>query len=199
MPESKLPDLQGSLVKLVVPSPDQDCLLLSDWTRDSGYFRFAMDEPARYRYPETQKKWLEESAQNGYPFMIVTQAENRTIGELEIGAINSISGNAWLGIGIGERDFWGKKFGSEAVDLAMVFAFSILNLHRLSLKVNSYNNRAFKAYENLGFKVEGIERKSILRDGRRWDMIYMGIMKADWLSISLPFLEGDQDQASLNE
>jgi RimJ/RimL family protein N-acetyltransferase len=183
MGEMKPSYFQGKLVRLVAPVPDQDCIPLSDWTRDSTYWRYAMDEPAHYRYPETQKKWLEDIGQSGYPFMIVTQAENKTIGEIEIGTINAASGNAWLGIGIGERAFWGKKYGREAVELAMEFAFSVLNLHRLSLNVYVYNVRAIKLYEKLGFRVEGIERKMLLRDGQRWDVIYMGILKDEWLAL----------------
>ena len=183
MAELKVPYFRGKLVRLVVPVPDKDSILLSDWTRDSSYFRFASDVPARYRYPETQKRWLEEIGLSGYVFMIVTQVENKTIGEIEIDGINPCSGNAWLGIGIGDRDFWGKKYGSEAVELMMGFAFLVLNLHRLSINVFAYNQRAIKAYERLGFKFEGIERTMLLRDGQRWDVIYMGILKDEWLLV----------------
>ena len=65
----------------------------------------------------------------------------------------------------------------------MGFAFLVLNLHRLSINVFAYNQRAIKAYERLGFKFEGIERKMLLRDGQRWDVIYMGILKDEWLLV----------------
>ena len=172
---------QGELVKLVVPDLDRDGVLLSDWTRDSEYFRLAMAEPAHYRYPDSQKKWLEEANQQGYLMMIVTQADQKTIGEVELCDINPASGNAWLSIGIGERDFWGKKYGREAVKLIMDYAFMILNLQRLSLNVFEYNKRALKVYQKLGFVIEGCEKKWLNRDGKRWDMIYMGILKQDWL------------------
>jgi RimJ/RimL family protein N-acetyltransferase len=174
---------QGKLVRLVTPTLDEDSILLSDWTRDSGYFRFAMNEPARFRYPATIKKWFEDTKQNGYPFMVVTQAENKKIGEIEIDGINHLSGNSWLGIGIGERSYWGKGYGSEAVALMLDFAFLWLNLHRVSLNVFEYNSRGIRAYEKIGFKVEGRKRKALLRDGQRWDVIYMGILKEEWLTI----------------
>jgi RimJ/RimL family protein N-acetyltransferase len=174
---------QGKWVRLVAPIPAEDAVLLSDWTRDSGYFRLAIDEPARFRYPQTQKKWLEETSQKGYPFMVVTQAEDKKIGEVELDGFNAVCAHAWLGIGIGERDYWGKGYGSEAVGLVLDFAFLWLNLHRVSLSVNEYNPRALRAYEKIGFKMEGTQRKALFRDGRRWDMIYMGILKDEWISL----------------
>jgi RimJ/RimL family protein N-acetyltransferase len=174
---------QGKLVRLITPIPEEDSILLSDWTRDSGFFRFAMGEPARYRYPVTIKKWFEETSQSGYPFMVVTQVENKKIGEIEIDGINHISGNGWLGIGIGERNYWGKGYGSEAITLILDFAFLWLNLHRVSLDVFEYNTRGVRAYEKLGFKLEGRKRGALLRDGQRWDLLYMGILKDEWIDM----------------
>jgi RimJ/RimL family protein N-acetyltransferase len=174
---------QGKLVRLITPIPEEDSILLSDWTRDSGFSRFAMGEPARYRYPVTIKKWFEETSQSGYPFMVVTQVENKKIGEIEIDGINHLSGNGWLGIGIGERSYWGKGYGSEAIILILDFAFLWLNLHRVSLDVFEYNTRGVRAYEKLGFKLEGRKRGALLRDGQRWDLLYMGILKDEWIDM----------------
>jgi hypothetical protein len=35
-------------------------------------------------------------------------------------------------------------------------------------------------YEKVGFKHEGRMRAALNRDGRRWDLIYMGILRAEW-------------------
>jgi len=62
------------------------------------------------------------------------------------------------------------------------YAFSELNLHRVTLGVFSYNTRAIRSYEKAGFNFEGIERSVILRDGSRSDVIIMGILRDEWLN-----------------
>jgi RimJ/RimL family protein N-acetyltransferase len=55
-----------------------------------------------------------------------------------------------------------------------------LNLYRVSLDVFAYNLRAIRCYEKAGFVVEGRARQFLNRDGRRWDLIYMGILGEEW-------------------
>ena len=175
--------LVGKKVKLVAPNEEQDAVTLSNWTRDSEYWRLCLAEPARFRYPAGQIKWIKEAKQNGYLFMIKTQPQDVIIGQIEISEINRTSANGWLSISIGDREYWGKKYGVEAIQLMMDFGFTTLNLHRISLTVFSYNGRAIKAYQKVGFKMEGSEKEALWRDGKRWDIIYMGILKGEWQDI----------------
>ena len=61
------------------------------------------------------------------------------------------------------------------------YAFEELNLYRVSLNVFGYNPRAIHTYEKIGFQHEGFQREVLDRDGQRWDLIYMGILRAEWL------------------
>ena len=45
----------------------------------------------------------------------------------------------------------------------------------------SYNVRAIRAYEKAGFRIEGRQREAILRDGRYWDEIQMGVLVDEWV------------------
>ena len=66
--------------------------------------------------------------------------------------------------------------------LVLRYAFTELNLRRVTLNVFEYNPRAIRCYEKLGFQHEGRVRKYLNREGRRWDLMYMGIMKEEWLA-----------------
>jgi RimJ/RimL family protein N-acetyltransferase len=66
------------------------------------------------------------------------------------------------------------------MELALNFAFRELNLYRVQLTVFSYNERALKLYEKMGFKREGVFRDFIQRDGRRHDMILFGLLRREW-------------------
>ncbi|MCK4899416.1 MAG: GNAT family N-acetyltransferase, partial [Anaerolineales bacterium] len=76
---------------------------------------------------------------------------------------------------------WGKGFGTDAVSVILRYAFHELNLHRVSLGVFEYNRRARRSYEKVGFSVEGRIRGDMLRQGRRWDVFIMGILREEWL------------------
>jgi RimJ/RimL family protein N-acetyltransferase len=92
------------------------------------------------------------------------------------------NGDAFVGIGIGDRELWGKGYGTEAMKLMLRFAFQELNLRRVSLNTFEYNPRAVHSYEKAGFVHEGCERDWLHREGRRWDLIYMGILREEWLA-----------------
>ena len=60
------------------------------------------------------------------------------------------------------------------------YAFEELGLHRLTLNVFAYNTRAIRAYEKIGYQVEGRVPESIHREGKRWDMVFMGLLREEW-------------------
>ncbi len=102
------------------------------------------------------------------------------IGEIDLSGINWASGESIVGIGIGDRNDWGKGYGTDAMRVILRFAFEELNLHRVFLNTFEYNPRALRAYEKCGFKHEGRVRGMLNRDGKRWDVIYMGILREEW-------------------
>ena len=92
-------------------------------------------------------------------------------------------GEGWVGIGLGERDYWGNGYGTDAMRLMLRFAFDELNLWRVSLGVFAYNPRAIRSYEKAGFRREGLVRGDCRRDGQRWDSVFMGILRDEWLKL----------------
>jgi GNAT superfamily N-acetyltransferase len=81
---------------------------------------------------------------------------------------------------IGEHDAWGHGYGSEATRLMVDHAFGALGLHRVALLVFAFNERAIRAYQRVGFVVEGRARQAIWRDGQWWDEIHMSVLEPDW-------------------
>ena len=60
------------------------------------------------------------------------------------------------------------------------YAFDELNLKRVTLNVFDYNPRAIRSYEKAGFKLEGRQREALHKDGQRYDILYMGILRDEW-------------------
>ena len=67
--------------------------------------------------------------------------------------------------------------------LIVQFGFDELGLHRLTLGVHSYNPRARRVYEKIGFVYEGQIRDETLREGRRYGGDYMGILRSEWQAL----------------
>jgi RimJ/RimL family protein N-acetyltransferase len=44
--------------------------------------------------------------------------------------------------------------------------------------------RALKSYDKVGFRLEGRTRKDVLREGRRTDTFWMGILRDEWLQLN---------------
>jgi RimJ/RimL family protein N-acetyltransferase len=68
------------------------------------------------------------------------------------------------------------------MNVLLRFAFHEINLRRVTLTVFEYNPRAIRSYEKAGFYHEGRVRCLLNREGRRWDLLYMGILREEWLS-----------------
>ena len=87
---------------------------------------------------------------------------------------------AEMGIHIGEKDFWDKGFGTNAMRLLLKHGFENLNLHRLWLRVYEPNQRAVRAYEKAGFKLEGKFREGQFLEGKYVDVIIMSVLQTEW-------------------
>lgn len=88
--------------------------------------------------------------------------------------------NAEFGIMIGEKSYWNKGYGTEAVKLLVSHGFQTLNLHRIWLRVFATNPRAIKAYQKAGFTHEGTKRQAEYLDGQYVDVLIMSILRPEW-------------------
>jgi RimJ/RimL family protein N-acetyltransferase len=170
----------GTLVRLTAPRPD-DKEVMARWSHDADYLRHLDDDPARPRPADYYTEDKEDKSRDWrkFEFRIRTLAEDKLIGFIEL-FMQWNQQTAWLGIGIGEADYRGKGYGSDALRVVVSYAFRELGLYRVSLSVFSYNQRAIRAYEKVGFVHEGTLRSALYRDGQRFDMLLMGILRPEW-------------------
>jgi RimJ/RimL family protein N-acetyltransferase len=173
--------LTGKMVCLKALETDKHALALERWMQDSEYSRLLNSEPAVVWPAKQIQEWMDKEFNPDTIFFSIHSLEDdRLIGDTALGGFDWPAGNAWVGIGLGDREFWGKGYGTDAMRLVLHFAFMELNLNRVTLDVFEYNPRAIRSYENAGFKHEGRGRAWLNREGRRWDMVYMGILRHEW-------------------
>ncbi|WLD93255.1 GNAT family N-acetyltransferase [Alkalihalobacillus sp. AL-G] len=162
---------------------EEDLETVSKWYQDDEYMRCMDALPSFPMLPRDFKEWVElkPREQKGYVFAIRLKEDDRVLGWVDVNDILWPHRNAWLAIGIGERELWQKGIGYETMQLALDFAFNELNLHRIQLTVFSYNQRAIKLYERLGFTFEGAQREFLFRDGEAYDMHMYGLLRREWV------------------
>ena len=73
-----------------------------------------------------------------------------------------------------------RGFGTEATRLIVDYVFANLPIHRLSLDVFDFNERAAHVYERAGFVREGVLRDALYWDGEYHDSILMSILRPEW-------------------
>lgn len=102
------------------------------------------------------------------------------IGSCDYRDVNLVTRSATIGISIGAKDYWSKGYGSDAIHTLLRFLFLKLNLNRVQLDTWSGNIRAIRAYEKLGFVIEGRLRQNEYVDGQCYDTIMMGLLREDF-------------------
>lgn len=175
---------RGSLVRLSAFIPETMTKSILKWDRDSEAQRLANDSPSRMFSEKALKEMDEkrEGADHLFRFAIHPLEHDVFIGMVSLWVASWSHAEAWLGILIGEREYWSRGYGSDAVRLAVQYGFLELNLRRISLGLHAFNERAFKSYQKVGFVLEGRERGILMREGARHDGLIMGILREDWMS-----------------
>ena len=127
-----------------------------------------------------EEKWFEEQLQKRDSRIFAIEAIDGDqpvhIGNIGIHDIDWKNRMTEVGIAIGEKDYWGRGYGSDALKTLLHFAFQEMNLHRVQLRVHDYNARAIRCYEKCGFQHEGRQRQALFRDGEYHDVLLMGIL-----------------------
>jgi len=85
-----------------------------------------------------------------------------------------------IGIMIGDKSYWNRGYGTEAMSLLLRHGFETLNLNRISLRVYARNLRAIRSYEKAGFSHEGRLREAVYKRGAYDDVLIMSVLRSEW-------------------
>jgi len=133
---------------------------------------------------EREKLILQDMIKNhAKVFAIVELESDKLLGNCSLFRINERNRKAEVGIFIGDKDYWNKGYGSEALSLLIDYGFNILNLNNIMLEVFSYNERAINSYKKVGFREIGRRREAIIIAGEKHDEIYMDILANEYKSV----------------
>ncbi|GAA4870172.1 GNAT family protein [Kitasatospora terrestris] len=111
---------------------------------------------------------------------IEDRTDGRPIGMADYRDLDPYGGAATLGVTIGERAYWGRGHGSQALALLVDHLFGAYPLRRLELDTWSGNERALRAFTRLGFQEEGRRRQAVQLAGHYYDRVLLGLLREEW-------------------
>jgi RimJ/RimL family protein N-acetyltransferase len=157
---------------------EADLPLFVRWLNDPDvrYWQHRSELP-----PETLESQRARLARNrgdaGHLGWCIETLDGAAVGNVGLGGIDRTHGRAELYIFLGEKDCWGRGFGSDAIRAVLSFAFETLGLRRVYLTTDADNVRALRCFEGCGFKREGLLRAHRLRHGLPVDAVFMAALR----------------------
>ncbi len=143
-----------------------------------------LNDPEVNKYLETRhitldelKRYVQKQIDNPDSFFvgIFDKSDDKHIGNVKLEPIDWDKKTAMFGIVIGDKKYWGKGLGAEAMRLIIDYAFNKFNLKEIRGGVFSKNKSAVKLYKKIGFRVVSIKKNATNRNGELYDDIYVAI------------------------
>ncbi|QQE77070.1 GNAT family N-acetyltransferase [Alicyclobacillus sp. SO9] len=165
------------------------------WRQDDEVMYWATGEPymssliPEQVFIERYETYLKGDVRESGMFGVFAEVD-KFIGEVSYRDMDVVKGTCVLGIMIGDKAYWGKGYGTEAVRAMCSFLFQRFQLRRIQLDTWVGNERAIRSYKKVGFQIEGVLRKSTLVKGVPTDEVVMGLLQSEFEHIVSADSEG---------
>ena len=160
------------------PLSSEDAEICTAWLNDLELTRFLTLAPVNISL-DSEREVLQKIIRE-HNYGIVEEMSDTLIGVTGFVSVDNLNRTGEAGIFIGDKGSWGRGLGTEALNLLLYYGFQYLNLHSITLKVYSFNERARKSYRKCGFQEAGRLREAILREGEWHDVIFMDLLDRDF-------------------
>lgn len=136
----------------------------------------------RFPHPYTHadaEQWIAHARADAPPLQLAVTLDDRVIGGVGLERLADVSRfSAELGYWLGGAH-WGRGFASEAVAAFVEWAFASLPLERLQAFVFTPNAASRRVLEKCGFRLEGVARRSVFKEGRFLDACLYARVRGD--------------------
>jgi RimJ/RimL family protein N-acetyltransferase len=161
---------------------EEDLELLLEWANDPVMSNLVVG----WSFPlsmANQKEWFARSLKNPHTQRFIVESyEDGVIGLTGLWEIDWHNRHALTAVKLGAENIRGKGYGTDAILTLMSYAFFDVGLNRLWGAMLPYNIPSYKAYvERCGWRVEGILRQEIFRNGEFYDLIRVAVLKEDFV------------------
>ncbi len=173
--------LSGKITNLRPPKRD-DIPVILRWVNDPEVRVFVLGT-----FPWTEKMeedWFDKLGKDEKNVVLIIETKDgKMIGIMGIHNIDWVSRIGTTGALIGEKEYWGGGYGTDAKLALLEYAFNTLNLHKILSAVIAFNKRSLRYSLRCGYKIEGHRRKQLFKEGKYWDRIDLGVFREEWLRV----------------
>jgi RimJ/RimL family protein N-acetyltransferase len=179
-PESFTLETPRVLLRFIKPEDYDTLLPLTKDTAIWKYFRNDLSDESVFK-SWIEKLMREKGEEKRAPFILIDKSTNEICGcagylnisfydkRLEIGSV--WLGSAFMGTGIIRPVFFA----------LLSYAFEVMKMERVEVRVDNLNERAKAAYLKAGMIPEGVLRSvDVVHGTRRRDVLYLSILRGEW-------------------
>ena len=137
------------------PMRGYDLLVVAQWFTDVEILRLAFgSETGEDQLREMARRYQTEMDSQRHYILTLETLEPRTFGFVRYNLHRSADHAkvARIGILIGDKQVWGKGWGTEAVETFVEYLFTQKTIDRIELDTAYFNHRAQRCFEKCGFR-----------------------------------------------
>lgn len=125
-----------------------------------------------------QRKWIQGLSDNQVVRYAVDNGKG-IVGMASISAIDMRNRTANLNIKLREQE-QGKGYASRAVKLMIRYCYQELGLICLTAQILERNEKSKKLFEKLGFRLDGVLRSRVYKNGERHNLMAYSLLKDEY-------------------
>jgi RimJ/RimL family protein N-acetyltransferase len=179
-PDSFTLETPRVLLRFITPEDYESLLPLTKEKALWTYFRNDLSDESVF------KSWIEKlgrerEEEKRAPFILIDKHTNEVCGSASYKSISFPDkrieiGSVWLGTA-----FMGTGIIRPVFFALFSYAFEVMKMERVEVRVDNLNERAKAAYLKVGMIPEGILRSvDVVHGNRRRDVLYFSILRSEW-------------------
>ncbi|MFC3886204.1 GNAT family N-acetyltransferase [Bacillus songklensis] len=159
--------------KMILWSPAEEFLV--QWSGNTFTYPLTVEQLEAY----LNKSNVEGAEQ--FVFSVLDAETDEMIGHISLAKIDYKNRSGRIGrVLIGNEKYRNKGIGKQMMKEILSFGFDKLNLHRMTLGVYDFNERAIRTYEQIGLVREGLLREVQKVKNQYWNCIEMSMLEHEW-------------------
>lgn len=164
---------------LLRPFQKEDIPAMEECLNDPEVLKLTGSSPVFTKSSINQWYSTRNEQEDRLDLAIVIKNDHTVVGEVVINEYDEIKHSMNFRILIGPKGR-NQGFGSEATRLIIDYVFQNTDLKQITLGVYSFNPRAKRVYEKIGFTVDSIDEDDLEFEGQMIDAINMVLTRERW-------------------
>lgn len=161
----------------------EDASLLMELNNNQDIAKFVVGNPILVNMDQ-ELKWIKNLKNEKKTIRKIIDYKNNSIGTIIFTNLDLENQTSNINIKL-LPDFQGKGLAKQAIIEACSIGFSEINLYCITANILEYNIKSQNLFESVGFHRDGILRKRVVKNKKRYDLFTYSILKEEFLKRDL--------------